>query len=428
MSWPTIPLSRLLEASDSGVWGDEAPETGISVLRSTNMSNDGTLDYSNFTLRDIPEGKRAAKALRPGDIVLENSGGGPKQPVGRVCYFSGHDIEHVVGNFCRRLRAKGDVALPRFLFWRLYYGHQIGETLRYQTQTTGLRNLQFRVYVEQSIDLPALSEQTRIIEILDEADRLRRLRRRADGKVSKILPSLFLKIFGQPDTWRHTEPLGRLVTMKSGGTPSKAVPEYWHGPIPWVSPKDMKRDEIDDAEDHISETAVQESSAQLVPVGSVLIVVRGMILARDVPIAITGKTVTINQDMKALSLTDERLDPRFLFAALKVQQSRLLSEVTTAAHGTKKLESSRLESLLIPIPSPSALKKFLSAYEQLQAIDRERTATGPRVEDLFSLLLQRAFSGQLTAKWREAHMKDLLAEMARQAEALKLSPEPLATL
>lgn len=277
------------------------------------------------------------------------------------------------------------------------------------------------------LPLATPKEQSRIVELLDEADRLRRLRRNADDRVSNVLPALFLNMFGQPDIWMHTEPLGRLVTMKSGGTPSKAVPEFWHGPIPWVSPKDMKRDEIDDAEDHISENAVKESAAQLVPAGSILIVVRGMILTRDVPIAITGKPVTINQDMKALSLNDARLDSRFLFAALKVQQTRLLSEVTTAAHGTKKLESSRLESLLIPIPSPSALEKFLTAYEQLLAIDRQRTATGPLVEELFALLLQRAFSGQLTAKWREAHMQELLVEMAQQAEVLKLLPESLAT-
>jgi len=277
------------------------------------------------------------------------------------------------------------------------------------------------------LPLATPKEQSRIVELLDEADRLRRLRRSADDKFSKVLPALFLKIFGQPDTWRHTEPLGRLVKMKSGGTPSKTVPEFWHGPIPWVSPKDMKRDEIDDSEDHISENALQESAAQLVPAGSVLIVVRGMILARDVPIAITGKPVTINQDMKALNLMDERLSPRFLFAALKVQSARLLSEVTTAAHGTKKLESGRIENLPIPIPSPSALARFSSAHEQLLAIDRHRAATGPRVEELFALMLQRAFSGRLTSKWREAYINELLAEMSQQARALNLPASLVAT-
>jgi type I restriction enzyme S subunit len=276
----------------------------------------------------------------------------------------------------------------------------------------------------KELDIPLVppSEQARIVALLDEADRLRHLRLNADDKVSKVLPALFLKMFGQPDAWRHTEPLGRLVTMKSGGTPSKAVPEFWQGPIPWVSPKDMKRDEIDDAEDHISETAVQESASQIVPVGSILMVVRGMILTRDVPIAITGRPVTVNQDIKALSLIDARLNPRFLFAALKVQSGRLLSEVTTAAHGTKKLEAARIENLPIPIPSPLTLARFSSAHEQLLAIDRHRAAIGPRIDDLFALLLQRAFSGQLTVKWRQEHMKELLAEMTQQAKALNLPP------
>ncbi|TAG28376.1 MAG: hypothetical protein EAZ40_03630, partial [Rhodobacterales bacterium] len=88
-----------------------------------------------------------------------------------------------------------------------------------------------------------------------------------------------------------------------GGTPSKAVPSYWNGPIPWVSPKDMKAKVIRSAIDGITEAAVENSSAKRVPAGSVLIVARSGILAHTLPIAVTAVEATLNQDMKALTLS-----------------------------------------------------------------------------------------------------------------------------
>ena len=94
-----------------------------------------------------------------------------------------------------------------------------------------------------------------------------------------------------------------------GGTPSKEVPSYWNGPIPWVSPKDMKTNVIRSAIDGITEAAVENSAAKRVPAGSVLIVARSGILAHTLPIAVTAVETTLNQDMKALTLSGVLLSP-----------------------------------------------------------------------------------------------------------------------
>ncbi|MEW6595763.1 MAG: restriction endonuclease subunit S [Thermodesulfobacteriota bacterium] len=91
-----------------------------------------------------------------------------------------------------------------------------------------------------------------------------------------------------------------VFKMKGGMTPEKGNPEYWNGEIPWVSPKDMKKEIIADSEDHITSTALNDTGIGLVPPQNVLIVVRGMILAHTFPVAMTAGQVTINQDMKAL--------------------------------------------------------------------------------------------------------------------------------
>ena len=85
-----------------------------------------------------------------------------------------------------------------------------------------------------------------------------------------------------PSHWT-LRPLKHLVSLKSGGTPSKDNPEFWAGDVPWVSTKGLKSDVLDDTIDHISEAAINGGAASLVPAGTVLVLVRGMMLARTFP-------------------------------------------------------------------------------------------------------------------------------------------------
>jgi type I restriction enzyme, S subunit len=75
-----------------------------------------------------------------------------------------------------------------------------------------------------------------------------------------------------------TVPLGDLVTIVGGGTPTKTRTDYFQGDIPWVSPKDMKSWNILDSQDHITEEAVENSSTKLVERDAVLVVIRSGVL------------------------------------------------------------------------------------------------------------------------------------------------------
>jgi type I restriction enzyme S subunit len=276
--------------------------------------------------------------------------------------------------------------------------------------------------LSQKIPLPPLSEQRRIVEILDQADALRKMRADADAKAERILPALFIKIFGDPATWTdaNTELLGSLVNIQSGGTPSKKNPDFWDGDIPWVSPKDMKQDIIFDSIDHISQKAIEETNIKYVEPGAILIVVRGMILAHTIPIALADTRLTINQDMKALYPNCNDIDSTYLHFALKASSRKILSKVSTAGHGTRKFDTDELLKLPILIPSQEQLKKFQIAFMECRASLAGISRTKEKLETLFNLLLQRAFSGELTAKWREDNMKELLLEMEEQAKVLNL--------
>lgn len=172
-------------------------------------------------------------------------------------------------------------------------------------------------------------------------------------------------------------PLRYLVRFLSGGTPDKGNADFWSGgTIPWVSPKDMKVDRIDDSEDHITAAALDSSATQLVPVGSVLVVVRGMILAHTLPVAVTIGPVTINQDIKAL-VCGQRILPEFLHAVLAGQAEWLLSQTDSSAHGTKKLETEVLQRFDVPCP-PLELQRRIVATMRAQAMGLDEVVASKR--------------------------------------------------
>ena len=176
-------------------------------------------------------------------------------------------------------------------------------------------------------------------------------------------------------TWHETT-LGKLVDFQSGGTPSKGNPEFWNGSIPWVSAKDMKQLFLDDTEDHIT-TAAADDGAKQVPSGTVLMLTRGMTLLNDVPICIVRKSMSFNQDVKALRPKGD-LDSRFLPYLLLGNKHRLLSMVDLAGHGTGRLNTEELKTLdmkLPPLREQQAIACILGAFDDKIELNRRRNQT-----------------------------------------------------
>lgn len=172
-----------------------------------------------------------------------------------------------------------------------------------------------------------------------------------------------------PTRWLRV-PLGNLGEWRGGGTPSKSRPDFWQGDIPWVSPKDMKTLHITDAQDHISPAAVKGSSVRLIPTGSILMVVRGMILARAFPVSLTMREVTINQDMKAI-LPCEKKTTDYLLLALRAFEQDVLAAIEHSSHGTCKLKTEFLHDFMIPIPPLAEQRRIVAKVDELMALVNE---------------------------------------------------------
>jgi type I restriction enzyme S subunit len=190
-------------------------------------------------------------------------------------------------------------------------------------------------------------------------------------------------------------PLGKLGEWRGGGTPSKSRPDFWAGEIPWVSPKDMKVLHIGDAQDHISKEAVEGSSVRMIPPGSLLMVVRGMILARTFPVALTTRDVTINQDMKAL-VPFETQTKDYLLVALRAFEVEILAAIEHSTHGTCKLNTEYLQKFTISIPPLAEQRRIVAKVDQLMALvdqlEAQLTASRATAERLLEALVVELIS------------------------------------
>jgi type I restriction enzyme S subunit len=257
----------------------------------------------------------------------------------------------------------------------------------------------FKYLKEGKIPLPPLEEQKRIAAILDQADELRRKRQRALDRLNQLGQAIFIEMFGDPSINPFNLPayrLGDLASFGSGGTPSKLRDDFWNGDFPWVSPKDVKVLRIHDAEDHISDTVFKETPLKKIQPNTPLIVVRGMILAHTVPIAMAMREIAINQDINSIHY-DKRVLPEFGLWCLRVQHNAILKKVDTAAHGTRRLDSDVLKAFSILAPHMDAQQRFSDRIWASEALQEKLCLQANLLQSGFCCLQHRTFRGELPA-------------------------------
>lgn len=183
------------------------------------------------------------------------------------------------------------------------------------------------------------------------------------------------RVPGHGSEWRETS-LGAIADFISGGTPTKAEPAFWGGAIPWVSAKDMKRFRLADTEDHVTEEG-RASGTRAVPAGTVLLLTRGMTLLHDVPICITSRGMTFNQDVKAVRVKPG-INSAFLAYLLLAKKPALLEKVDLAGHGTGRLGTDELKRMVVVVPGKpeqEAIARVLGALDDKIDLNRRRSET-----------------------------------------------------
>ncbi len=248
-----------------------------------------------------------------------------------------------------------------------------------------------------SIPLPPPSEQRRIVEILDQADALRKKRAEADAKASRILPALFYGMFGDPAT----------------------------------NPKGWEQKSFDDTFDDCTakfpklqrNAYHQAGKFPVVDQGKELIAGytddKSLVTAVDQSVIVFGDHTRIvkfvdfpfvaGADGSRVFMAKKGFLPAFLACQLELQP------IPNLGYSRHMREVRRLHFIAPPL---ELQESFTQHYIDTCQLLRSQASCCSRIDAIFRNLLYRAFTSDLTAKWREAHMKELLQEMERQAKAL----------
>jgi type I restriction enzyme S subunit len=409
-AWPDVTLGdKRFFAWGSGLWtGKTPPYSIVGVIRNTNFTNDGRLDFSDVARLEVESRRLPAKQLMPGDIVLERSGGGPKQPVGRVALFDKPDGLYSFSNFTARLRIQDQEEFdPRFVHLFLLHFHSTGGTLTLQQNTTGIRNLRFSDYLRTLVPKPPLVEQRAIASVISS---IRSVIDGEDGHIAllrELKASTMDRCFREalrgeslqqtelgefPVTWDICR-LGTICEIKSGGTPSRDVPEYWGGSVPWVKTSEIKYGLIKATEESITEKGLASSSARVFPPGTLLMAMYGQGVTRG-KVAILGIPAATNQACAAFFPDESRLHPAFLYALLEHYYER----VRSLGHGAnqKNLSGEILKAMSIAVPRDLGeqleIARIVATYDERLAIRERRRGV---LRELFNATLSKLMTGKL---------------------------------
>jgi type I restriction enzyme S subunit len=175
--WSSAPLENLVVFTLGGDWGKtphviEPGTRPARVIRGTDFRNWTNNKPATTPIRVLKESSLEKRRLVAGDLIVEVSGGGPDQPVGRVLVINADSLSHsdlpfVCSNFCRQVRLHSEVD-PRFIAFWIQYQYMQGVLDEFQTQTTNIRNLNFADFLSRLIvPVAPKPEQSRIVLAID---------------------------------------------------------------------------------------------------------------------------------------------------------------------------------------------------------------------------------------------------------------------
>jgi type I restriction enzyme S subunit len=217
-TWQTKKLGEICDFFN-GLWkGKEPPFINVGVIRNTNFTKDCKLDDSDIAYLEVEVKQYNKRKLEYGDVIVEKSGGGPKQPVGRTIIFDKKDGEFSFSNFTSAIRVKNNKEInSNYLQKFLFFQYQAGITEAMQSHSTGIRNLNLNLYKNIDVPLPLISEQQRIVKILDEAfEKIEKVKQNAEKNLQnskEIFESYLQNIFtNKNNDWKKNR-FGEIIDL-----------------------------------------------------------------------------------------------------------------------------------------------------------------------------------------------------------------------
>lgn len=385
----------------NGLWtGKKPPFIKVSVIRNTNFSKEGKLDDADIVSLDVEQSQFSKRKLEYGDIILEKSGGGPKQPVGRVIIFDKRKGDYSFSNFTSQIRVKNKNEIDfNYLHRFLFFEYISGATEQMQSHSTGIRNLKFDEYKQIKISFPSLPEQQRIVSLLDEAfAAIAKAKANAEQNLKnakEFFESYLQGVFeNKGEGWEEKE-LSKICEVKDGTHDS---PKYIKEGIPFVTQKNIRKEGLSFADTKFITDADHHKfyKRSNVAFGDILISMIGA--NRGMACLVDDKRVF---SIKNVGLIKESKNINKYFLLYYLKSTLAMKYVLYMSNGGAQefVGLTALRSFPIPIPSLKEQETIVQKLDTLNAETKKLEAIyQKKIEDLEELkksILQKAFSGEL---------------------------------
>lgn len=247
--------------------------------------------------------------------------------------------------------------------------------------------------------LPTLEEQRAIAATLGALDDKIESNRRIASLTLDLAEALFLESCMQGS---DLLPLRDAGTWLSGGTPSTSSPDFWDGELPWISAASLKDFFIWNSERRLT-TAGEDAATNIVPEGTLLMVVRGMSLKTEFRFGVAQRRVAFGQDCKAII---PRIPSSMLALGLRASQRNVLDLVDEAGHGTGRLSTDLLAEHEIEIPVDTSVTRRLDALLSRGAVAKTESN---QLASLRDALLPELLTGRIRAAEASTEVRSALS-------------------
>ena len=312
----------------------------------------------------------------------------------RFAYVDFSPIDYIASTKLMVIRAKKDVVSPKYLYYFLKNTSTVAELqLLAETRSGTFPQITFSEVANLTIPVPSLAVQEVIVQTMQCLEDKITCNEQINDNLEQQAQSYFHELFvDNADPEWAIGTISDLGTVVGGSTPSKAKPEYYtESGIAWITPKDLSNNKskfVSHGENDITELGLRNSSASIMPEGTVLFSSRAPIGY----IAIAAGEVTTNQGFKSVVPKPEIGTP-FVYFFLK----NTLPVIEGMASGStfKEVSGSTMKNVPAVIPDAETLAKFSDFCAPIFAQQRILEEQNQSLATLRDNLLPKLMSGEI---------------------------------
>ncbi|MEO5630598.1 MAG: restriction endonuclease subunit S [Nitrospiraceae bacterium] len=249
------------------------------------------------------------------------------------------------------------------------------------------------------VEFPLLTEQERIVKLLDEADELRKLRAQADRRTVALLPSLFYEMLDEAEDrncpWPKTALAGlcsRIIDCPHA-TPTYAMTETLYA---CVRSSDIQEGKLDwSSTKYVDKSEYTKRVKVLVPRPGDVVFCREGARLGNAALVTNEKEVCLGQRMMLFRVEPNAATPEFLCALLLSPAIQKLIWSLAGGSASPHLNVGDIKEFVAALPPLPLQKEFAARVSEIRAVQAEQAASCRRLDDLFKSMLHRAFNGAL---------------------------------